>query len=258
MLNKRIIKILVLVAMVCFFLPFITVSCSGDSITATGVELMTTVSFRDEIKEVFEEHSTPNYVLAIAFVLGVVSLVLTHSSSEENRRLLGAGGCSIGSAIFLIIFRTGFFRFYELNGYEDYLHVEYRAGWILSLIAFICAAGCAFIVALKTDLPATKGAAQPAEKEMRSCQSCGAPVKQANRFCPRCGAPQDESGERTIAAAPLKGTIKLESPWPSAVAQGQENGPEKHICPYCGAEIGRELKGSLAVCPNCGQTINRR
>ena len=92
-----------------------------------------------------DDGDAPNYYLIIAFGLGIAGFVLAHKSSSENQKLFGAGGCSVGAALFLLIFRFGFLRFYDLAEFEQYITVEYRAGWILALAAFAGAAACAFV-----------------------------------------------------------------------------------------------------------------
>lgn len=143
MFSKTTIKLMIIVGLACFFLPFVTVSCSGQSVTASGVELMTGMSLEDESSS--EDNDPPNYYLIIAFGFGIAGIVFAHRSNSDNKKMLGAAGCGAGGILFLYLFRTSFIGFYKLSEYENYITVEFRVGWILSLLAFCCSTICAFI-----------------------------------------------------------------------------------------------------------------
>lgn len=233
---KRVIKLLLLLAMVSFFFPFALVSCSGESVEASGFELMTTISFNEE-KE-FDEDDTPNYYLAAAFIFGIVGLACAWKTTEKNKMMIAAGGCGAGGAICLLLFRSTFWEFYEITGYDGQVTVEFRWGWIISLIAYIGATAASFFYQYicsgeyQKDKPASssqtfdallavekvseqKGVPCPycgqyALFKENSCEYCGFSFASAsnddNHSCPTDLAPQKnapaEDAERKIPIAP--------------------------------------------------------
>lgn len=140
---KTVTKLLLVVGMVCFVFPFVMVSCSGESVKATGVELMTCISFDDEKK--FSEDDTPDGYLLAAFSLGVIGLGCAAMTKNGDQKMVISGCCATAGAISLILFRTTFWERNGLTGYEGRVTVEFLWGWTLSLISYIGAAGCVFL-----------------------------------------------------------------------------------------------------------------
>lgn len=139
---KTLTKLLIIVALVCFIFPFVMVSCSGTSVELSGAELMTKTSFHEDFQ--FDDDESPNYFLLAAFALGIVGLVFVWKSEEREKGMLYAGVSSIGSATFLLLFRSTFVSFYGLQGYEGRVDIEFRWGWWLSLLAYLAAAATSF------------------------------------------------------------------------------------------------------------------
>lgn len=149
---KKIAKVFLLVGMVCFLFPFAMVSCSGEEVAkANGIELMTSITMQDEIG--FDEDTAPNPYLIISFVLGAVGFACLFKKTQENKMLIASGGCGLGAAVFLLVFRSTFRKFYDLTGYESMITVEFLWGWILSLISFIVG-GCMAIISYYLDTQA--------------------------------------------------------------------------------------------------------
>lgn len=132
------VKLFFLVAMACFFFPFAMVSCSGESVEATGFELATNISMHEEIK--FDDEDTPNPYLIAGFVCGLLGFGIAWKIKDQDKKALVSGCFAAAGAAFLLIFRSTFWDFYELTGYEGRVTVEFRWGWILSLMAYIGAA----------------------------------------------------------------------------------------------------------------------
>ena len=140
--RKTIIKLLLVVAMACFLFPFAMVSCSGERVEATGMELMTGIA-TEEISE-FSGSESPNPYLIIAFVCDLAGLFVVWKTRVQNRRMLITGGLTAGSAVCLLLFRATFWDRYGLSVYADAITVEFRWGWIASLAADLCASGISF------------------------------------------------------------------------------------------------------------------
>lgn len=140
---KRGIKLLFLAAMVCFFFPFVMVSCSGESVEATGFELATNISMHEEIK--FDDEDTPNPYLIAGFICGLLGFGIAWKITKHDKKALVSGCFAAAGAAFLLLFRSTFWDFYELTGYKGRVTVEFRWGWMLSLVAYIGAAGVSLL-----------------------------------------------------------------------------------------------------------------
>lgn len=137
------IKLFILVAIICFFFPFVMVSCSGESVEATGFELATNISMHEEIE--FDEEDKPNPYLIAGFACGLLGLGVAWGIKERDKKALISGGLALTGAAFLLLFRSTFWDFYEMTGYEDRVTVEFRWGWVLSVVAYIGSAGLSFL-----------------------------------------------------------------------------------------------------------------
>lgn len=137
-------KLLLIVAMIFYFFPFSLVSCSGQSVEVSGMELMTTISMNKDRE--FDEEDTPNYYLIVAFTLALTGLFCAWNASKYDKKMLAAGCCSMGGALFLLLFRSTFWEFYELTGYKGSITVEFCWGWTMSLLSYLSAGGLSFWV----------------------------------------------------------------------------------------------------------------
>lgn len=129
--------------MICFLCPFALVSCDGETVRASGVELMLAVPIaNEELKDV--ELDSPNPFLLIAFALGIIGLVCITKAYYRDKHGLAAGCCAAGGVLCLLLFRSAFWDFYELDEYGSYVSVRFLWGWMLSLLAYIGAGGVSF------------------------------------------------------------------------------------------------------------------
>lgn len=64
---------------------------------------------------------------------------------KRDKKALVSGCFAAAGAAFLLLFCSTFWDFYELTGYEGRVTVEFRWGWILSLVAYIGAAGVSIL-----------------------------------------------------------------------------------------------------------------
>jgi len=135
----RLLKILLLIGMICFFLPFVTVSCSAQTIDISGMDAMLA---NEAVSGELDMNECPmNPYLLAAFALGIVGIVIVWM----NRKLIIAACTSLIGAFALLLFRTTFISFYELNEYAGMLDIQFRFGWFLSLAAYLASAIIAFL-----------------------------------------------------------------------------------------------------------------
>lgn len=250
---KRAIKITILVGMICFFFPFVLVSCSGGGeADMTGVEMMINTSFDDDVD--FDEDDPPNYYLWIAFGLGVAGLILAFSAKQENNHnLIPTGATMAGGAVFLLLFRSTFEQFYGLDEYGGGVSIEYKWGWVLALIAYVTASVASFlsrsitgeneIVTSDSDNRKTKDSEQKTPSKDRKansdwkCPKCGKSNKYSNNFCIYCATPRPEKLGSDLRE-------KEESVLTTKPVE------RVNLCP-CGAK----LKPGARFCVACGRAI---
>lgn len=151
--TKRLIaKIALLVSLICFFFPFVTVSCTygGEETRSTysGFELMTKIGADDdellESGEADADDYSVNVFLIAAFAGSALALVLLLAKIKGKV----PGILSSVSAVSLLLFMATFkiyYHFDELEEYAKYVEVENQFGLVLCLICVIIAAILSFL-----------------------------------------------------------------------------------------------------------------
>ena len=131
----RIVRMLVLAALIFIFFPFVMFSCSGTEVEISGAEIMTTITFKEELSSIADS-AKPNVFLVITEIAGLLALISFIRTRNEDK-LLTSGFFSAIAAIGLIVFRATFNTLYEL---DSYVEVEFRWGFVLCLLSYIAAA----------------------------------------------------------------------------------------------------------------------
>lgn len=135
-IDTTLIKVLLLAGMLCFFLPFVMVSCSGEQAECSGFEMMIGGSTQ-ESSEYYDADFAPNIFLIGALVLGVIALIHLFMSNLKSSDMLISAGLSMGAAFMLVLCKSTFWSYYEeLQDVRGYLQVDFEYGWVLSLLAF--------------------------------------------------------------------------------------------------------------------------
>lgn len=137
-------KILVLIAMVCFFFPFMSVSCSGVTTTElSGFEMVIGSSEAQKDLEDYGEESSRGDTLNIfvigAAVFGVIALIARKKKITMP--------CSALSAAALVVFRITATSYYKIGDMtlkeyikQDMITVNFGFALYLAIILFILAA----------------------------------------------------------------------------------------------------------------------
>lgn len=138
---KTAVKVLLIVAIGCYFLNFASVSFWGISSGGSGFEFATTISLHEELE--FDEEDTPNLYLIAGALCALLGLGIIWESQEGDKKALISGGFAVAGAIALFLFRATFADLNQMAGYEQLLSLKFGSGWMLSLLAYIGAAGTA-------------------------------------------------------------------------------------------------------------------
>lgn len=133
------VKFLLLVGMACFIFPFVTVSCSTVTYVFTGMELMTTITLKEDLESASQQ-LYPNFLLMGAFVLaGFATFFGWKSIADQEEGSRGAVICSILGTICLILFPFTFQVYYNLDAL---ITVEFQWGFYASLLAYLGGTVC--------------------------------------------------------------------------------------------------------------------
>lgn len=136
-------KLGIVLTLLCFFLPFVTVSCAGSgkvlSESYNGFELMTTLGSGDD--ELLNERSDkdssakPNVFALGAFGCAVAALVVLYRGKKSKT----AGILSACSAACMFLLSATFRPYYGLNDKEikSYVTVNLRFGYVLVMLLFL-------------------------------------------------------------------------------------------------------------------------
>jgi hypothetical protein len=146
-------RIAKIVAGLGFFLPWLTVSCSGQPIaTATGFNLAVgQLSFRNPVNGAIENHSgSANVLLIIGFGVIVGGLIFSNTEVRQSlKRMLGSSLCAIALVFFGMQIahappnpreRTGAGQMFDQSAMGMITYTD-RAGYFVTLIALAVAAG---------------------------------------------------------------------------------------------------------------------
>jgi len=176
-------------AFVCFFLPFVTFSCQGQTVaTLSGVQLATGTKIRQP--QVFgppKEHNVDAEPLATVALLSVlVGVVLSFLKGKK----WGVG--SVAAATLGVILLAALKS--KLDGDAlrqggEVLQVSYGAGYYLCLTFLLAAAGTS-IYSLVTG-KGNRLASPLTTGDTKFCTQCGTQNADSNLFCKKCGSKFD-------------------------------------------------------------------
>ncbi len=124
-----IIKAVVILGLLCFFIPFVSVSCGVQKIELSGFELMFPSTSDSDLEDLPE-----NWILVIAFACGIATF-FTVAKSELEKGYIGLPGATVAG---LLLSRITAASYYELSE-TDMEMIQFDAGWSCTLFCFcIC------------------------------------------------------------------------------------------------------------------------
>jgi len=185
--RRRVSPAVFFLAMVCFFLPFVTLSCAGERIESfTGFQLVAGTELKQPgfFGQVETQKVSPEPLAFLAFLCIVAGL---GSSFFSGRKPTGAA--AIGGGLgFLLLLALRF----KLDGDvarqgQGMIQVSYELGFYLATILFLLAASLSayflFFEGKPIPLPLSRHA-----QGYKFCAQCGSRNSAANLFCEECGA----------------------------------------------------------------------
>lgn len=139
-------KVCVLIAMVAFLFPFVSVSCTEDKSvheSYSGLRLMFCIEKSDDsVAGQTSSEPRPNFLLMVTFAGAAATAFIIFR--KNNMKL--ASIVSAASAAALVLFRLTFRSYYDLTGdYADYIKVKSKFGFFLCLLMLLCTAAACVI-----------------------------------------------------------------------------------------------------------------
>ena len=205
-MKTKVSPVLFVVTVLCFLLPFVTVSCGGIKVSVSGMKLAFggTVSMPFEDQQPFGFPQQPQQrssnsdkgvdshpVAIIALICAVAGIGL---SFMPVRSAIAPAIAGVLGAVFLIILQS------QLGGElkaQGPISVDMDIGYVLALLLFIGAAGWnGWLFYSTRQAPAMAGAAPRANAAVAggaptttgsACPHCGAGIAAGAKFCGVCG-----------------------------------------------------------------------
>lgn len=160
MFFKRFAKIIIFFAIIMFFTPFVMASCSSDfkmydvslkeesTVKLSGIDLMignfeneaSDDEFIDNLGVDTNEFKT-NIWLDGAFLCGIAALIILFTQKTDYI----SAALSAVSVFLLIIFKTSFISYYNLEDYINLFDVEFQLGFKLCIASMVMSVVCCFL-----------------------------------------------------------------------------------------------------------------
>jgi uncharacterized Zn finger protein (UPF0148 family) len=214
---KKISPALFGIALICFLLPFVNLTCQGSKVaTLTGLQLVAggkmEVPTMGGTKQYQKFKGEP--MALIAFLCGLAGVGLSFLKGKKNNGITALAG--VMGVIFLFILKS---RMEDevLKNAGGMVQTDYAIGFYFVLLFYISAVAVNAYTFLSAKPESSALLETREENEYKYCPQCGTGKTQTSKFCGHCGA-QFNSGDldtRYKAAEPYK----IQKNIPAAVDQ---------------------------------------
>ena len=183
---KKLSPVVFLLALICFFLPFLAFSCQGQKVlSVSGIQLVTGSSVQQPqmFGPPIQQRMNGEPLAVLAFVCGILGLGL---SCLKGRNGTIAGISSGGLGLLFLLAMKSKIEADILNKAGGVIQVNYEVGFFVVLILFLAATALNIFVLLQSK--ALAQAASKPEGGTRFCTQCGSKNLSTDSFCTECGA----------------------------------------------------------------------
>ena len=181
-----------ILTLLCFFLPWINLSCQGQKIVSmSGFQLSTGTTFQQP--RIFgqtmpqiqgrESRKIRGEPVAIITLIITVLGIIAGSLKGKMAHVASAAAGGLG-AILLVILRYRISN--EASKIAVIIQIDYGIGYYLAFLFFIAALG--YNLLLLKGSPLFTAGPSPAPSSAKFCTQCGASNPRDNAFCNICGA----------------------------------------------------------------------
>lgn len=226
-MSKRSMPGVLLLALVCFFFTFASVSCNGQQLIAiTGIQMVTgtTVSVPQMFGPAQVHQVPPEPTVIIAFLCGIAALGLSFLPGKKS--VLIPAVLSAISVIALLIFKSNADSA-AMRQTGGMIHPEFGNGFWGALIFYLGALVLG-VVEARSHPVSDLGRSMPVPK----CPYCGAGVVHGWKFCKSCAKPLEWAATAAIGIADAGGCPQC----------GTSNLPGTRYCKRCGQVLTGDIK----------------
>ncbi len=213
-----------LLALICFLLPFVEVSCNGQKVVSlTGLQLLAGPQVGDGSGMFAQpkQQAKPETSVVVAFVAGIAGLVL--SVLKQRRTDIVAGVCGIVAGASLLELQQSI-----LSGAPPQamglIQVQYQPAYFLSVLLFFIGAAVMLYLAFAKQQESAANVRAPAAPYPAPSPPVSPPMLQTNVSHAAPSHPQTVIMPPPLSASTLR------------------------FCPRC----GQQLAGDARFCPKCG------
>lgn len=183
----------------CFFLPWVNISCQNYKIASiSGIQFVTGTTLEQPkmfdqqfgtqnippTKPTKEEKIKPQLYVILALICVIAGIVLSFVKGK-----LGALTTSIAGAVgFIFVILQKFKLENELvKQSQGLIQVDYLLGFYLTLILFLFAVAINVYSLTQSESAVSLPSKKMPESQFKFCPECGAKNESANVFCKECG-----------------------------------------------------------------------
>lgn len=173
-------------ALICFFLPFVTFSCGGQKFASfSGIQLATGTTFQrpQAFGSSASQKIDPEPLAVLALLAALAGLGASFVKSKKGA--LGSTALAGLGVIVLLALKSKLDNDALSQG-GGAIQVNYDAGFYLVMVCLLAAAGVsasALLQGKRVQISAPKGAA-----DSKFCAHCGARNTESDLFCGECGS----------------------------------------------------------------------
>lgn len=183
---KKLSPVVFVLALICFFLPFMTFSCQGQRVLSlSGLQLVTGTSI--DQPQMFgpaqSQKLNPEPLAILVFLCGIGGLIL---SLRKGHAATIASAATGGMATILLLALKSKIDGDALSKSGGVIQVNYDIGYYAVVLLFLAAVGLNVFLLMQGKnlrLPALKVAGGD-----KFCTQCGSRNLGADAFCKECGA----------------------------------------------------------------------
>ena len=182
---KKASRAIFVLALISFFLPFVTFSCQGQKVaTFSGIQLMTgtTIQQPQMFGSPKEQKMGAEPLAVLAFLCGIAGLAVSFFKTRVSAIAPAIAG---GAGLILILALKSKLDGDVLRQGQGVIQTDYAAGYYLVLSLFIAAAALNFFLLMQR-----KGIRVPViggRGDERFCTRCGSTNVAGNLSCKECG-----------------------------------------------------------------------
>jgi hypothetical protein len=173
-------------ALICFFLPFVTFSCQGQKVTSlSGIQLVTGTTIQQP--QMFgpsqSQKMDPQPLALLAFVCGVLGLALSFAKGRARTVAPAVAG---GIAAILLLAMKSSIDSDVLSKGSGVIQVNYDVGFYVVVLLLLATAALNVFLLMQRrglQLPVLKAGSRD-----KFCTQCGSRNLGTDVFCKECGA----------------------------------------------------------------------